>query len=593
MTKAWIPPLADTRFVLGELIDLDRAIERAGNHVDRPGVDQILDEAARFATDVLTPLDRPGDATGARLENGTVVLPSGFAEAYGRFVEGGWNALASPAAIGGAGVPKALATAVAEYWTSASMAFGLCPLLTQSGIELLARHGTTAQRQTYLPNLVSGRWTATMCLTEAHAGSDVGALRTRAVRQGERWHVRGEKIFITYGDHAMAENIVHLVLARPEGAPAGNKGLALFAVPKFIPDRSGAPGRRNDLRVMRLEHKLGIHASPTCHMAFGEAEGAEGELVGAEGGGLAAMFTMMNSARLAVGVQGIAMGEAAVRHAARYAGERVQGRAHDGRPAGIDQHPDVRRSILVARAEVEAMRGLALVLADALDHADHGLDAASRGRAADLADLLIPVVKACGADAGIAAADAAIQVHGGHGYIEDSGAAQTWRDARITAIYEGTNGIQALDLVRRKLGRDRGQAALGFVGQVAAVARDLAAAAELEGLRRRLDMAVDALGMATRWMTAAVERDGDEAAAGASDYLRLFGVVAGGWIMARSALAARARLAQGPSAPLPPEVYRAKLISARIHADHVLPRATALAASATSGAALLRAIDRL
>jgi hypothetical protein len=327
-------------------------------------------------------------------------------------------------------------------------------------------------------------------------------------------------------------------------------------------------------------------------MAFGEADGAEGELVGAEGDGLTAMFTMMNSARLAVGVQGIAMGEAAVRHAARYADERVQGRDRDGRPVPIAGHPDVRRMILVARAEVEAMRGLALVLADALDLASHGSDAAERD-AADLADLLIPVLKACGADAGIAAADAAIQVQGGHGYIEDGGAAQAWRDARITAIYEGTNGIQALDLVRRKLGRDGGQAALGFVGQVAAVARDLAAAAELEGLRRRLDAAVDALGMATRWMTAAVERDSDEAAAGASDYLRLFGVVAGGWIMARSALAARARLAQGSSAPLPPEVYRAKLITARIHADHVLPRATALAASTTSGAALLRAVDDL
>lgn len=590
MTKPWRAPLDDLRFALGELIDLDAAIARTGGHVDRAGADQVLDEAARFAAEVLVPLDRVGDALGARLENGAVVMPRGFAEAYDRFVQGGWGALGSPAAIGGAGVPRALATAVAEMWSAASMAFGLCPLLTQGGIELIARHGTAAQRALYLPNLVAGRWTATMCLTEAQAGSDVGALTTRAVRAGAGWRLKGEKIFITYGEHAMAENIVHLVLARPEGAPAGSKGIALFLAPKFVPDGRGRPGRRNDLRAIRLERKLGIHGSPTCHMAFGENEGAEAELIGAEGQGLAAMFTMMNSARLAVGVQGIAMGEAAVRHAAAYARERVQGRGRDGRPAHIAGHADVRRMVLAARAEVEAMRGLALIAADVLDRAAHNGDEAERARAEGFADLLIPVVKACGAEAGIAAADASIQVHGGHGYVEDSGAAQIWRDARITAIYEGTNGIQALDLVRRKLGRDRGAQALGFVGEVAAAGRDLAAAPELEGMRRRLAAATDALGTTTRWMVGALERNEDDAAAGATDYLRLFGVVAGGWIMARSALAARARLATPRADALAPDVYRAKLITARIHADHVLPRATALAASATSGAALLRAI---
>jgi hypothetical protein len=325
-------------------------------------------------------------------------------------------------------------------------------------------------------------------------------------------------------------------------------------------------------------------------MAFGENGGAEAELIGAEGQGLAAMFTMMNGARLAVGVQGIAMGEAAVQHAAAYARDRVQGRGRDGRPAPIAEHADVRRAVLVARAEVEAMRGIALILADALDRAAHDGDADERTRAASLADLLIPVVKACGADAGIAAADAGIQVHGGHGYVEDSGAAQTWRDARITAIYEGTNGIQALDLVRRKLARDHGAATMAFLGDVSAVGRDLRDAPELEGLRRRLDAAVDALGTTTRWMLAALERNEDDAAAGASDYLKLFGVVAGGWVMARAALAARSRLAAPEAAPLAPGVYRAKLIMARIHADHVLPRAAAHAASATSGAALLRAI---
>ncbi|MGH6717893.1 MAG: acyl-CoA dehydrogenase, partial [Alphaproteobacteria bacterium] len=560
-------------------------------YLDRAGIDQVLDEAARFAADVLVPLDRVGDAEGARIENGVVVTPTGFAAAYRHFVAAGWNALGVPALHGGAGAPRAVAAVVAEMWTSASMAFGLCPLLTQGGIELIAAHGTAAQRALYLPRLVAGEWTATMCLTEPQAGSDLGALVTRAFRDDAGWRVTGEKVFITYGDHDMAENIVHLVLARVDGAPAGTKGVSLFLVPKHLPDAAGRPGRRNDLGVVRLERKLGIHASPTCHMAFGTRDGAEAELIGATGEGLALMFTMMNSARLGVGVEGIAMGEAAVQRAAAYARQRIQGRTPDGRPAAIAEHADVRRLLLVARAEVEAMRGLAVVLADALDAQAFDGDGAS----GDLAELLIPVVKACGAEAGIQAADAGIQVHGGLGFVEDTGAAQAWRDARITAIYEGTNGIQALDLVRRKLGRDDGAAARAFLARLDALDADLGQAPELEGLRRRLADGTAALASATRWMQGALARNPDDALAGATDYLRLFGVVAGGWVMARSALAARARLAAPDDAPQGRAFYQAKLITARVHADHVLPRASAHGAAATGGAALLRAFatDRL
>jgi alkylation response protein AidB-like acyl-CoA dehydrogenase len=582
--NGYAAPLADMRFALGELVDLDRLIELSDGGLDRGGIDQILEAAARFAADVLAPLDAIGDREGARLENGVVTTPPGFAEAYARFVEGGWNALAAPAAIGGAGVPRPVAMAAVEMWNAANMAWALCPLLTQSGIELIARHGSPEQRARYLEPLVRGAWTATMCLTEPQAGSDVGSVTTRAIRRDGGWRLHGRKIFITYGDHDLAENIVHLVLARAEGAAAGSKGLSLFIVPKIV------GGVRNDVRALRLEEKLGIHGSPTCELAFGEGDGAAAELVGREGDGLAAMFTMMNSARLGVGVQGIALAERAYQQARAYALERVQGRRTDGGRARLADHADVRRMLLTMRAETEAMRGLACVVGEQHALADLAPDAAERSRAQAIVDLLTPVVKAHATDTGFDVASRNVQVHGGAGYIEATGAARHLRDARIASIYEGTNGIQAQDLVRRKLAADGGATVGAFLDLLGQSDADLAAAPELAGLRPRLAEGVDALGATTRWMLAALEKDPDAALAGASDYLRLFGIVAGGWVMARAALRARERLAEAAEPPLDRSVYRAKLITARVYADRILPLAAALQGPVTSGSVLLRAI---
>ena len=582
-------PLDDMRFALGELAGLDRLLALAGGGADRAAVDDVLEAAGRFAADVLAPLDRTGDLEGATLANGAVRAPRGFADAYRRFVEDGWNALPGPADHGGSGLPRAVASAAAEMWSGANMAFALCPLLTHSAVELLVRHGTPAQRERYLANLVSGRWAGTMVLTEPQAGSDVGALTTRAARAADgTYRITGSKIFITYGDHDMAENIVHFVLARVAGAPPGPKGVSLFIAPRLVQAPDGRWTRRNALGPVRLEKKLGIRGSPTCEMAF---DGAEAEIVGAEGQGLAGMFAMMNTARHAVGLEGIAVGEAALQQAAAYARERVQGRDAEGRPTAIENHPDVRRMLLVMRAEVEAMRGLAYVTAARHDAALHAADAGERAEAQAFVDLMTPVVKACGSDMGFRVASEAVQVHGGLGFIEDTGAAQRLRDARIAMIYEGTNGIQAIDLVRRKLGQDGGRAARAFLDTVAALDDGLAAVPEFAALRLRLGQGAEALAGATRWMTEALGRDADDALAGASDYLRLFGVVAGGWIMAKAALAARARLAEGAAAPLAPAVYRAKLTTARNYAERVLPAAAGLAAVATAGAASLRQGD--
>ena len=448
-------------------------------------VDQILDEAGRFAVNELAPLNAIGDRQPARLENGVVRTPDGFKEAYGKFVECGWHGLQLPTEWGGQGLPWTVATAVWEMWNSANLAFCLCPILTQAGVELLLRHGTEAQRARYLPKLVSGEWTGTMCLTEPQAGSDVGALRTRAVPEGDHYRIHGTKIFITYGDHDLTENTIHMVLARTPDAPAGTRGISLFLIPKFLVEDDGALGARNDLRCVSLEHKLGIHGSPTCVMSFGDQEGAIGWLVGQEQGGMQAMFTMMNNARLSVGLEGLALAERAYQGALAYARERVQGRRRNGgaeAPARIIEHPDVRRMLVTMKVQIEAMRALAYSAAAALDRSLREPDPARRAAAEGRLALLIPLVKAWCTDQGFEIASSALQVHGGMGYIEETGIAQHLRDARIAMIYEGTNGIQALDLVGRKLQQAEGQLPWSLFAELR---RDLGALADSR--RRQAD----------------------------------------------------------------------------------------------------------
>ncbi|HEX3208543.1 MAG TPA: acyl-CoA dehydrogenase family protein, partial [Geminicoccaceae bacterium] len=452
---AYAPPLAEIRFVLEHLAGLEELGRLPGLEAATADVvDQILDEAARFAVNELLPLNARGDRERARLEAGAVRTPEGFKEAYRKFVDGGWHGLQLPPEWGGQGLPWTVATAVWEMWNSANLSFCLCPILTQAGVELLLRHGTEAQRQRYLPKLVSGEWTGTMCLTEPQAGSDVGALRTRAVREGDHYRIRGTKIFITYGEHDLAENTIHMVLARTPDAPAGTRGISLFLIPKFLVEVDGSLGARNDLRCVSLEHKLGIHAAPTCVMSFGDQQGAIGWLVGEEQGGMQAMFTMMNTARLAVGLEGLALAERAYQGALAYARDRVQGRRRSGgteAPTRIIEHPDVRRMLVTMKTEIEAMRALAYSAAAALDRSIREPDAGRRAEAEGRLALLIPLVKAWCTDLGFEIASSALQVHGGMGYIEETGIAQHLRDARIAMIYEGTNGIQALDLAGRKL----------------------------------------------------------------------------------------------------------------------------------------------
>jgi 3-(methylthio)propanoyl-CoA dehydrogenase len=561
-------PLADMRLVLDTVGNLsEEAAEVA---------DAVLEEAAKFAEGELAPLNQVGDHVGSVLENGVVRTPPGFREAYRSYVEGGWNGLSSPPEIGGQGLPQALAVSLTEMWNSACMGWALCPLLNHGAVEMLRTHGSPEQKARYLGKLVSGEWTGTMNLTEPQAGSDLGALRTRAVPAsdacwGEHYRITGQKIFITYGDHDFTDNIIHMVLARLPDAPPGSRGISLFLVPKFLPDERGAPGDRNDIRTLRLEEKLGIHASPTCVLSFGEDGGAVGWRIGEPNRGLEAMFTMMNSERLLVGVQGVAIAERAYQTALAYARTRVQGRPV-GMPRGdkippIIHHPDVRRMLLSMRAQTEAMRALA-------HYAGAAIDAAHRDpKAQHRADLLIPVVKAWCSDKGIEIASTGIQVHGGMGYIEETGAAQYYRDARIAAIYEGTNGIQAGDLVGRKLGRDRGEAARELFAEIRSSLDALTS--DVAALRQPLTDGLAALEDATTYL---IEADAPGAAAGAMPYLNLFGTVLGGWLMARLALAARQtshRLAD------------AKLATARFYAEQVLASAPGFLPAIKGGATIV------
>jgi alkylation response protein AidB-like acyl-CoA dehydrogenase len=582
------PPLADMRFALDELAGLPGIAQFPGcEQASADLVDAVLEEASKLARDVLAPLNDVGDRERARLENGVVRTPTGFKEAYQRYAEGGWNALPFEAEHGGQGLPVALSTAVLEMWNSANMGFALCPLLNIGAVELLQAHGSDAQKRIYLAKMVSGEWTGTMNLTEPQAGSDVGALRTRAVKEGDHYRISGQKIFITYGDHDFTSNIVHMVLARLPDAPPGTKGISLFLVPKYLVKPDGSPGERNDIRTVSLEHKLGIHASPTCVLAFGDNAGAIGTLVGEENRGIECMFTMMNSARLNVGLQGVAIAERAYQQARDFARQRVQGRPIGAKTAlPIIHHPDVRRMLLAMKAQTEAMRGLAYVTAGAIDRARHEPDAAAREAAQRRVDLLIPVVKAWSTDLGVEIASTGVQVHGGMGYIEETGAVQHLRDARINPIYEGTNGIQANDLIGRKLMRDKGAAARDFIAELRALDPVLAAqsGAVFAAIRSYLTPAIAALEEATSWIVENWDSDPAATIAGAVPYLKLFGTVAGGAVMARAALAAQSRLDRQQGEP---GFNKAKIATAVFYAEQYLPGAAGLVPAVRGGATIM------
>ncbi|MGM1052896.1 MAG: acyl-CoA dehydrogenase [Pseudomonadota bacterium] len=589
-------PVRDIRFVLEELLAFGSLSLPGFEEASPDLVEAVLEEAARLAGEVWAPLNDTGDRQGCtRRDDGSVTLPDGFIAAYQAYAEGGWNGIGVSEALGGQGLPEVVASAVQEMLHGANMALGLCPMLTAGAIEALAHHGNDEQKSLYLPKLVAGTWTGTMNLTEPQAGSDLSKVRTRAVPSEDgagQYRLFGQKIYITWGDHDAAENIIHLVLARKPDAPEGNKGISLFLVPKFLVNADGSLGERNDVVCASIEHKLGIHGSPTCTLSFGENDGAIGYLVGEEGRGLNHMFTMMNEARHKVGIQGIGVAERACQHAFAYALDRVQGRSpRSGRSdCTISDHLDVRRMLLSMRARTDALRALALFCAAQLDLARHASDDGERIAAQARVDVLIPVVKSFSTDQAVEIASLGIQVHGGMGFIEETGAAQLLRDARIAPIYEGTNGIQALDLAGRKLQRDGGAAIEGLIDDVEATAAALKESAEHAALGESLAGGAADLRAAMVAVLAAgadAEQGADAVQAYATPFLNLAGHVLCAWQMGEAALKASAAIAEGRDEPF----YRAKCQSADYAIRQWLPVGRAQRAVIEAGMESLAAFD--
>ena len=572
----FIAPSAEQVFALRVSAGIDELAQNPRFANASPDlVEAIVEGIGQFAAGEWAPLQRVGDTQGATVSDGLVTLPDGFAQAYQTYAEQGWNGVAGPELFGGQGLPFSLACAILETLGSANLAFTLLPMLTVGAIESLLHHGSAAQQALYLPKLVSGIWSGTMNLTEPSAGSDVGALRTTAtpIETGEhagKYLIKGTKIFITWGGHELAENIIHLVLARTPGAPAGSRGISLFVVPKILVNTDGSLGARNDLRVVSLEHKLGIHASPTCVMSYGDNDACIGELVGLENEGLKAMFTMMNSARINVGSQGVQLAERAWQQAKHFAGERIQSAragSADKSPVAIIEHPDVRRMLLRMRALTEGARALLYYTAGQVDRGSLG-DGAAKMRA----DLLVPLLKSWGTDIGMEVTSLNIQIHGGMGFIEETGAAQLYRDARIPPIYEGTNGIQAADLVTRKLGMENGGVLAALMAEIA---RDAADAPGLAGL------AGDCAGIG-EWMTSQASLD--DRLAGSVPFQTMCAVAVAGWLLLRQARASA-------DADVPAAIARSKPVVTRFFLDQVVPEAAGLKASAMGGASLFYALD--
>ncbi len=573
-------PVADILYSLKHVAGFAAAVDEGRfGELDLDTAEAVIGEAGKFATEAIAPLDVVGDREGARCANGVVTTPPGFRDAYRRWAEAGWAGVTAKPEYGGMGLPHAVAAACNEMWSGASMGFALCTLLGEGAIGALEVYGSETLRATYLGRLVTGEWTGTMNLTEPQAGSDLGAVKTRAERAPDgTYRLTGQKIFITYGEHDRADTIVHLVLARLPDAPPGTRGISLFLAPKFLVKPDGSLGPRNDVRCASIEHKLGIHASPTCVMVYGDAGGATAYLVGEENRGLAAMFVMMNAARLGVGLQGVAIGEKAYQKALAHARERRQGRAGAGGMSAIVEHPDVRRMLVTMKALVQAARGICHLTAMSIDLATHADSAEARAAAGERAALLTPVAKAFSTDIGDEVASLGVQVHGGMGYIEETGAAQFLRDSRIAAIYEGTNGIQAIDLVQRKLPLAGGATVKREIAAMRAVVAEVAASGEAEfgATAARLGEAVDALEQASAYLGDALGADPASALAGATPYLRLFGLALGGVCLAKAGLAALNRPAE-----------RGRIGLARFFAEKLATAAPGLAQSILSGAAPL------
>jgi len=577
--SVYAAPLKDMRFVLNELAGLREVAQLPGYEDATPDtVDAILEEASKFATEILDPINYSGDQEGSKWSGGEVRTPKGFREAYRRFCEGGWNALPFEHEWGGQGLPRLVSTPVQEMWKSSNMSFSLCPLLTQGAIEALLLRGSEPLKKAYLPKMVEGTWAGTMNLTEPQAGSDLSLVKTKAERSGEHYLISGQKIFITYGEHDLTENIVHLVLARTPDAPEGVKGISLFIVPKFVPGPDGKPGKRNGAQCASIEHKLGIHASPTAVMVYDKAVGY---LVGEENRGLETMFIMMNAARFAVGLEGVAIAERAFQRALAFAKERLQGRdlVAGGKTVSIIHHPDVRRMLMLMKSQTEAMRALAYTTAAALDFSHKTKDKQHQA----FVDLMIPVVKGWCTETGIDVASLGVQVHGGMGFIEETGAAQYLRDARITTIYEGTTGIQAMDLVGRKIAREGGATAKAWIAEVKKLDGALSGH---PSIRQNLMAGIQAVADCVDFIVA--EKNPNIAFAGAVPFLRLMGIVAGGWQMARASLASQRLLSsqQGDKSFL-----QAKIVTAQFFAEQVLVQAPGLRDTVVKGASGVMALS--
>lgn len=579
------PPVADLTYALEHVVGYDQVAELPGfEHADFDTVTEILDEVGNFMAEVVAPTNRAGDVEGARLNaDGTVTTPTGFTEAYAAYVEAGWGSVPLPEEFGGGGFPRTIGLAIQELTMEANMAFSLAPLLTQGAIEALLHYGSEEQKQAWLPKMVSGEWAGTMNLTEPHAGSDVGALTTKAVKRPDgTYGITGQKIFITFGDHDLSEQIVHLVLARTPDAPAGSKGISCFIVPKFVMNDDGSVGERNGVHTVGVEHKMGIHGSPTCVLSY---EDATGYLIGDENLGLRIMFVMMNSARLSVGTQGLAVAERAYQQSLDYARQRIQGRAIGAtQDSPIIDFPDVRRMLMTQKSYIAALRRMMLLNAVHVDISTHHPDAATRARANEIVGLLTPICKGFGTDLGNELTSLALQIHGGMGFIEETGAAQHYRDVRIAAIYEGTNGIQAADLVGRKLGVRNGASFLEFIATMRELDGELAAAGdEFASIRAQLTTGLDVLEQTTGWMLRTGAADPNSVLAGSSPYLRMWGLVVGGWLLAKSSLAARGLDRDSVAA--------AQLPMARFYAEQLLPAASGLVGAATAGSRDLFALD--
>jgi len=596
---SYTAPVTDMLFTMREVAAL-ADIQRLPGSEDATDetVAAVLEENAKFCAEVVAPLNWTGDLKPARWDNGKVFATPGFKEAFTAFAKGGWQGVQHPQQYGGQGLPKLVATPCTEMLQAANLSFALCPLLTDGAIEALLTAGTDEQKNLYVPRLLDGRWTGTMNLTEPQAGSDLAQVRTRAVPQGDgSYRVSGQKIYITYGEHDLAENIIHLVLARTPDAPEGVKGISLFIVPKFLIDAGGNPGKRNDVYCASIEHKLGIKASPTCVLIYGDDKGevgpgAIGYLIGEENRGLEYMFIMMNAARFQVGMQGVAIADRAYQKAVAYARDRVQSRAVEGSsgPVPIISHPDVRRLLMFMRASTEAARSVAYVAASQNDIAHLHPDAAVRKQAKARYEYLVPIVKGWSTEMSIEVASAGVQVHGGMGFIEETGAAQFFRDARILTIYEGTTAIQANDLVGRKTGRDGGAVARDFIAQMRGTVKELAQseAADLKAMGTQLERAVAAYERAVDFVVTEQKRDIRAVYAGSVPYLTLAGIVHGGWQMARAAQAAQRGLQSGRQDA---GFLRAKVATARYFADHMLTRADGLRSSIVEGYAGVLALE--